>query len=122
MTFLEFLDRMGERRANRPARPQRDIRQLIGAMFFVGYYFLVYQFLFSVIPEGNKDLIRDAMLTLGPPVGLIIAAMFRNDTVQEQAAVNTAEAFKAIKASAEAPSSKSDVVLEPGDTARVVEP
>jgi hypothetical protein len=123
MTLLEFLDRMGDRRSSRPARPPRDIRQLIGFMFIAGYYVLVYKFMTANIPAENTGLIRDAMLTLGPPIGLIVGAMFRSDAVQEQAAVNTGEAFKAIKASAEAPASKpADVLLEPGETARAVDP
>jgi hypothetical protein len=121
MTLLEFLDRMGERRSNRPARPPRDIRQLIGFTFIMGYYFMVYQFFKHEVPAGNKELINAAMLTLGPPIGLIVGAMFRSDAVQEQAAVNTGEAFKAIKASAEAPSSKADIVLEPGQTAQAAQ-
>lgn len=122
MTFLEFLDRVGERRANRPSRPPRDIRQLIGFAFIAGYYFLVYKFILSEIPAANKDLIRDAMLTLGPPIGLIVGAMFRSDAREDQAAVNTQEAFRAIRASAEAPAiHKPDVVLKPGETAQAAE-
>lgn len=98
MTLLEFLDRMGERRANRPARPLRDIRQFIGFAFLAGYYFMVYKFATSNVPAGNLDLIRDAMLTLGPPVGLIVGAMFRSDAREEQATVNTTEAFRTIRA------------------------
>jgi hypothetical protein len=118
MTFLEFLDRMGERRANRPARPARDIRQFIGFAFLAGYYLMVWRFASLGIPAANKDLIRDAMLTLGPPVGLIVGAMFRSDAREEQSAVNTAEAFRAIRASAEAPATRPDVVLRPGETAQ----
>jgi hypothetical protein len=33
MTLLEFLDRVGQRRANRPQRPARDIRQFMGFAF-----------------------------------------------------------------------------------------
>ena len=122
MTFLEFLDRMGERRALRPARPTRDIRQLIGFAFIAGYYLLVYRFTLADTPVANKDLIRDAMLTLGPPIGLIVGAMFRSDAKEEQAAVNTQEAFRAIRASAEAPAvGRPDVVLKPGETAQAAE-
>jgi hypothetical protein len=74
MTLLEFLDRMGERRAARPQRPARDIRQFIGFMFLMGYYVLVWKFTTGDVPKANIDLIRDAMLTLGPPVGLIVGA------------------------------------------------
>ncbi|WP_347271612.1 hypothetical protein [Rhizorhabdus histidinilytica] len=102
MTLLEFLDRMGERRANRPARPVRDIRQFIGFAFLAGYYWMVWQFANRAVPAANLDLIRDAMLTLGPPVGLIVGAMFRADARDDQATANTAEAFRTIRAAQEA--------------------
>jgi len=102
MTLLEFLDRIGERRAQRPQRRPRDIRQLIGAMFLVGYYVMVYQFTRGELPAANIDLVRDAMLTLGPPIGIIIGAMFRSDARDEQATDNTKQAFQAITAAAKA--------------------
>src|SRR5688500_13869631 len=98
MTFLEYLDKVGERRASRPTR---DIRQFIGFAFLVGYYVMVWQFSQTKLPPENVDLIRDAMLTLGPPIGIIIGAMFRTDAREEQATKNTAEAFKAIRATAQ---------------------
>lgn len=101
MTFLEYLDRIGERRAARMHRP-RDIRQLIGFAFLLGYYVMVWQFSRQALPEQNLDLIRDAMLTLGPPVGLIVGAMFRSDAREEQATANTGIAFEAVKAAAKA--------------------
>lgn len=96
MTLLEFLDRWFERRAQLPPR-QRDIRQFIGFAFLAGYYWMVYQFSQRALPAENLDLIRDAMLTLGPPVGLIVGAMFRSDAKEEQAAINTGEAFRAVR-------------------------
>lgn len=101
MTFLEFLDRRAERQAQHPRRP-RDIRQFIGFAFLVGYYVMVYQFTRGELPKENVDLIRDAMLTLGPPIGIIIGAMFRTDAREEQATENTAKAFEAIKETAAA--------------------
>jgi hypothetical protein len=101
MKFLDYLDRVGERRAQRIQRP-RDIRQFIGFAFLAGYYWMVYQFSQRALPAENLDLIRDAMLTLGPPVGLIVGAMFRSDVRDEQATVNTGEAFRAIEATAKA--------------------
>ena len=115
MTLWEYLDRRAERSANRPLR---DIRQLIGFAFLAGYYVMVWQFARAAIPAENKDLIRDAMLTLGPPVGLIVGAMFRSDAREEQATRNTATAFEAIKA---ASSTQPDVVLKPGETAKAEE-
>lgn len=119
MTFLEFLDRIGERRAARPSRNSLpDIRQLIGAAFIFGYYFLVYRMATNIIPELNKDLIRDAMLTLGPPIGLIVGAMFRSDAREEQATVNTGKFADALKEQAKATNPVPDVLLAPGETAQ----
>jgi len=100
MTFLEYLDRRHERALRHPRRP-RDIRQLIGAAFLVGYYLMVYHFSQRSLPAENLDLIRDAMLTLGPPVGLIVGAMFRSDAREEQQTANTGEAFRAVTAVAQ---------------------
>lgn len=99
MTILEFLDRWLERRAQNQ-RPPRDIRQFIGFAFLAGYYAMVWRFSINAIPGENKDLIRDAMLTLGPPVGLIVGAMFRSDAKEDRATENTARAFSAIEAAA----------------------
>jgi len=111
MDLLEFLDRAAERRARHRDRP-RDIRQFIGFAFLCGYYLLVYQFATRDVPGANLDLIRDAMLTLGPPVGLIVGAMFRSDVRDEQATANTGKAFEAVKAAAQAG------VPESGEAAR----
>ncbi len=98
MTLLEFLDRMGQRRAERPQRPLRDIRQFIGFAFLFGYFVMVGKFMYMDVPPANIDLVRDSMLTLGPPVGLIVGAMFRSDAREEQAAANTGAAFRAVTA------------------------
>jgi len=120
MTLLEYLDRQAERRAKHPRRP-RDIRQFIGFSFLVGYYVMVWQFTMGELPKDNIALIRDAMLTLGPPVGLIIGAMFRSDAREEQATENTGRAFEAVKAAAEAGGSAPDHTLAPGETAQAEE-
>lgn len=102
MTFLEFLDRWDERRLRKPERPLRDIRQFIGFAFLAGYYVLVWQFALRTVPLPNVGLIRDAMLTLGPPVGLIVGAMFRSDARDEQATRNTGIALEAARTGAKA--------------------
>jgi len=112
MTLLEFLDRYLDRKA-RNQSPPRDIRQLIGFAFIAGYYVLVWQFARSTIPGENKDLIRDAMLTLGPPIGLIVGAMFRSDAKEERAAENTGKAFDAIRTTAESASGPSGYPDDP---------
>ncbi len=118
MDILTFLDRMGERRANRPARPLRDIRQFIGAAFIFGYYFLVYKITQIELPKANEALFRDALLTLGPPIGAIIGAMFRSDARDEQATVNSGKLIDTMKEQAKAVG-KPDMVLEPGDSAQI---
>lgn len=122
MTLLEFLDRLSERRARNPNRNGLpDIRQLIGAAFIFGYYLLVYKMASSLIPAENKDLIRDAMLTLGPPIGLIVGAMFRSDAREEQATKNTGSMIETFKEQAKAIGGSPDVVLQPGETAKAAE-
>jgi len=120
MTLLEYLDRVGQRRAARPARPARDIRQFIGFAFLAGYYVMVYRFSSGSVPAGNLPLIRDAMLTLGPPVGLIVGAMFRSDAREEQATANTAKAFDAITAATSTPQTVQ--IDQPPDKPVPVEP
>lgn len=122
MTILEYLDRVGERRAARMHRP-RDIRQFIGFAFLVGYYVMVWQFTRGELPKENIDLIRDAMLTLGPPIGIIIGAMFRSDAREERATENTGKAFEAVKAAAQAGTvaAEPDHMLAPGKTAQAEE-
>lgn len=116
MTVLEFLDRYLERKAQNP-RPSRDIRQFIGFAFLAGYYVIVWQFIRDAIPAPNIGLVRDAMLTLGPPVGLIVGAMFRSDAREERATDNTAKAFDAITATAQAaPTARS---IQDGDSVTV---
>lgn len=122
LTFLELIDRMSERRARNPNKNSLpDIRQLIGAAFIFGYYLLVYKMASSLIPAENKDLIRDAMLTLGPPIGLIVGAMFRSDAREEQATKNTGTMIETFKEQAKAANTAPDVILQPGETAKASE-
>jgi hypothetical protein len=117
MTWLEFLDRWSERRARN--RKPRDIRQFIGFAFLAGYYWMVWQFSQRALPEQNLDLIRDAMLTLGPPVGLIVGAMFRSDAREEQQTQNTREAFQTIREVSSTTPSHADTVEVTGDNVNV---
>lgn len=101
MNLIDYLDRIGERRARRPYRPF-DTRLFIGFGFLAGYYSMVWHLMRVVIPNNNVPLVRDAMLVLGPAVGLIVGALFRSDVRDEQATANTGEAFKAFGATARA--------------------
>lgn len=106
MKLLEYLDRVGQRRLEHarlaPPRP-RDTRQLVGVLFFGGYYALIWRFMSAKgIPADNLTLIKDAMLILGPVIGAIGQALFRTDVRDEIATQNTGEAFRANRAAAEA--------------------
>jgi hypothetical protein len=79
---------------------------------------MVFRFASGAVPDGNIDLIRDAMLTLGPPVGLIVGAMFRSDAREERATENTGKMAAAIKATAEATAVPTGL---PGDPVAVKE-
>jgi hypothetical protein len=70
----------------------------IGALFIFGYYSVVVVLAFHGVPETNGNLINNAMLQLGPPVGLIIGALFRTDKTDEKRAENTGKALDAINA------------------------
>lgn len=112
MTLLEFLDRWDERRL-RTRRPPRDIRQLIGFMFLAGYYALVWRFYDKEVPAANIELITACLLTLGPPVGIIVGAMFRTDRRDEQAAENTGKGFDALAEQAKAVQAATGTPPEP---------
>lgn len=75
-----------------------DARVWIGALFILGYYAVVILLTFVGVPEKNGNLINNAMLQLGPPVGLIIGALFRTDKTDETRASNTGKALDAINA------------------------
>lgn len=113
MRLIEFLDRVGERRLERhrlaPPRPT-DTRMLVGVLFFLGYYVLVYTLLKRVVPAENGPLVRDAMLVLGPVIGAIGQALFRSDVRDEIATQNTGEAFRAQRAQAEATKATADSI------------
>lgn len=104
MKWLEFLDQRDARRMAYKAQHGRpfDGKLILGALFFLGYYALVFGFAFRDVPAANVGLLRDAMLVLGPPVGAIVNAIWRNDRRDEEATRNSGEAFRAVRAQAEA--------------------
>lgn len=105
MRFVEFLDRIGERRLERwrvqPPRPL-DFRSFIGLAFLSGYYVMVLRFVNSAVPAANVPLVRDSMLVLGPAVGAIVQSLFRSDVRDEITATNTGEGFRAMGKAADA--------------------
>lgn len=117
MKLLDYLDRVGQRRLERykisPPRP-RDTRMMVGVLFFLGYYILVFAMLKTVIPDENAPLVRDAMLVLGPVIGAIGQALFRTDLKDEIATQNTGEAFRANRAASEATKAAADSIPNAG--------
>lgn len=123
MTLFDYLIRRAELRAETADNRSKDYRLLIGAIFIFGYYGIVFGLMVFSIPDKNSDLIENAMLQLGPPVGAIIYALFRNDKTDEQRAENTAAAFRAVEASAAAAAGPQPVtVTNPPDQPVPVEP
>lgn len=125
MNLWEWLDRRDARRMARQRRPI-DTRMFVGLAFLAGYYWMVYRFISTVIPRENVPLVRDAMLVLGPAVGLIVGALFRTDVRDEIAAQNTGEGFRAMAASARATeaaaqSGNTGPTGNPGDPVHTVE-
>lgn len=55
-----------------------DAKHAIGAGFFVGYYLLVGLLMFVEVPANNAEMVNGAMLVLGPAIGVIIGALYRN--------------------------------------------
>ena len=115
--ILDYLDRAGQRRLERyriqPPRP-RDTRMMVGVLFFLGYYILVFAMLKTIIPAENAPLVRDAMLVLGPVIGAIGQALFRTDLKDEIATQNTGEAFRANRAASEATKAAADSIPNSG--------
>lgn len=105
MRFIDFLDRIGERRLERwriqPRRPM-DVRSFIGLAFLAGYYLMVLRFINHIVPAQNVALVRDSMLVLGPAVGAIVQSLFRSDVRDEIQATNTGEGFRAMSRQADA--------------------
>lgn len=112
MNFWDYLDRAGERRVQRPL----DTRLIIGFGFLAGYYALIFYLAAQRHELPNGDMVRDALLVLGPPVGAIVAALFRTDARDEQLTQNTRHAFSAIEATAKASGSTPALAVEPAAT------
>lgn len=126
MKWVELLDRIGERRLERyriqPPRPW-DVKIMVAVLFFAGYYWLVFSLMRSRgIPSEIAQLIRDAMLVLGPVVGAIGQAIFRTDIKDEVTTQNTGEAFRSTRAQAEATKAAIEATPAPLSTRRGVEP
>ena len=122
MKLLEFLNAWDERRAGRPQKPPFNSRAIIAFGFLAGYYLMVYRFMRVQIPTENIPLVRDAMLVLGPAVGLIVGAIFRSDSRDDQASINTGEAFKAMGATARAAEAAAVAAVPAGPSGQPSDP
>ena len=78
----------------------KDARLGLGLLFIICYYATLWVIGFREMPEANVGLIKDALLQLGPPVGVIVGALFRTDSNDERRTENTRAAFDAITAAA----------------------
>jgi hypothetical protein len=129
VNLLELFDRAFQRRHERmlarPIRPPMDFKVFVGLLFLAGYYAMVWRFSGRELPAANLDLIRDAMLTLGPPVGAIVAALFRSDARDAQATANTGEAMRAMGKVADAVGSGGSMpheTIKTGDEVTITKP
>lgn len=68
------------------AWPTWDGKLVLAGLFIVGYYTLVILMATRPLPAANAQLVRDALITLGPPIGLIFGALFRTTGADERAA------------------------------------
>jgi hypothetical protein len=64
--------------------PRWDGKLFLAGMFILGYYSLVFIMAWRPLPPTNASLVRDAMLTLGPIVGLIFGSLFRTTGAEER--------------------------------------
>jgi hypothetical protein len=80
----------------------KDPRWIIGGGFIALYYCTLWLLGFIEVSPISREILRDGMLQLGPPVGIIIGALFRTDRTDEVKAENSGAAFRAMEAQAKA--------------------
>lgn len=64
--------------------PSFDGKLVIAAIFVLGYFILILRIADRTLPDGNINLIRDALLVLGPAIGVIVGALFRTTAADER--------------------------------------
>lgn len=77
-----------------------DSRTILGFFFLGGYYVSIWVLGFAEIPASNVEMVKNAMLQLGPPIGMIFNALFRTSALDEKREENTAAAFMALSPTA----------------------
>lgn len=108
---------------------KHDPRTWIGVLFIGGYYAVTITLIFIDTPEKNGNLLNNMMLQLGPPVGMIIGALFRTDRTDEKRAENTGKVMDAMAEQARATQAAAAVgaipdtgAIRAGDTVTLEEP
>lgn len=109
MTFWEYLDRIGERRANllliRPVNA-RLLANVIGCALISGFLGALFALFVIPIPKGNEQIVTYMIGQLSGFAGGIVAYHYTMTAgakeLEAQRADNTAKAFDAIKAAAKA--------------------
>lgn len=101
-----------------------DPKLILGALFIACYYGTLWVIGFRLMPPDNVGLIKDAMLQLGPPIGIIIGALFRTDRLDEKRAETTQTALQGAREAVAAVTAQNapNVMLKPGETAQAEEP
>ncbi|MES2903222.1 MAG: hypothetical protein V4696_03470 [Pseudomonadota bacterium] len=73
--------------------PRWDAKVLLAAGFFAGYYYLVARLIGRTepMPADVGQLVRDALLVLGPAIGVIVGATWRTTISDERSAARRSE-------------------------------
>ena len=68
--------------------PRFDVKLFLAGGFFFGYYALVWKLLDRTepMPADVAQLVRDALLVLGPPIGVIVGSIYRTTNADERSA------------------------------------
>jgi hypothetical protein len=129
VTLWDYLDRVGQRRAKLKLERPIDTRLLanvIGCALISGFLGALFALFIVPIPTGNEQIVTYMIGQLSGFAGGIVAYHYTltagTKELEAKRADNTAKAFDAIKAAAEAQPGaldvKPDVTLQPGETAQ----
>ena len=88
-------------------------RDILGPVLVAGFMLALGLLFLFAVPESNEQLVTYMLGQLSGFVGAVVAFRFGRNRLNEQATANTGEAFRAIKAAAEAgnPSAPSSAPL-----------
>lgn len=99
------------------------LRDWIGLGLIVAFISVLFALLWKVIPDKNEQLIVYMLGQLSGFVATVVGYHYVTSVQDSTKTDNTAKAFEAITATANAasPVDKPDVILEPGETAQAKE-